>query len=225
MAMPTRLRPTASFAADAILVGDPGRALLLAQELLEQPKMSNHARGLWGYTGSTPAGRALTIQSTGIGGPSAALVLGDLAKLGVRRAVRVGTCVGLDDAAKLGELLIVTKAIAAGGSAAALGVGAGEAVHPDPVLTERLEQEAAEGRAAAVASFDAHPNGEQPPASVAAADMQTAALLARAASLGILAAAVLVVAEKTGDDELLEKDALERAEKRAGNAASAVLSG
>ena len=41
------------FAADAILVGDPGRALLLAQELLEQPKMSNHARGLWGYSGQT----------------------------------------------------------------------------------------------------------------------------------------------------------------------------
>ena len=49
--MPSRLRPTAPFAADAILVGDPGRALLLAQELLEEPKMSNHARGLWGYSG------------------------------------------------------------------------------------------------------------------------------------------------------------------------------
>ena len=49
--VPSRLRPTAPIAADAILVGDPGRALLLAQELLEEPKMSNHARGLWGYTG------------------------------------------------------------------------------------------------------------------------------------------------------------------------------
>jgi len=54
--VPTRLRPTAPIAADAILVGDPGRALLLAQELLEQPKMSNHARGLWGYSGATPDG-------------------------------------------------------------------------------------------------------------------------------------------------------------------------
>jgi uridine phosphorylase len=222
--MPTRLRPTASFAADAILVGDPGRALLLAQELLEQPKMSNHARGLWGYTGTTPAGQALTIQSTGIGGPSAALVLGDLAKLGVRRAVRVGTCVGLDDAAEPGELLIVTEAIAAGGSAAALGVGAGEAVRPDRALTERLEREVGEGRAVAVASFDAHPQGAQAPADVAAADMQTAPLLARAASLGIKAAALLVVAEKTGDGGPLEKDALEVAEKHAGRAALVVLS-
>ena len=82
--MPAHLRPTAPIAADAVLVGDPGRALLLAQELLEEPKMSNHARGLWGYSGQTPAGDALTIQATGIGGPSAALVLGDLAELGVR---------------------------------------------------------------------------------------------------------------------------------------------
>ena len=72
--MPARLRPTAPFAADAVLVGDPGRALLLAQELLEQPKMSNHARGLWGYSGRTPAGHELSVQSTGMGGPSAALV-------------------------------------------------------------------------------------------------------------------------------------------------------
>ena len=91
-AMPARLRPTAPIAADAILVGDPGRALMLAQALLEQPKMSNHARGLWGYTGRTPDGPTLSIQATGMGGPSAALVLADLAELGVRRAVRVGTC-------------------------------------------------------------------------------------------------------------------------------------
>src|SRR3954447_25415347 len=81
--MPSRLRPTAPFATDAILVGDPGRALLLAQELLEQPKMSNHARGLWGYSGVTPAGAELTIQSTGTGGPSAGMVLADLGELGV----------------------------------------------------------------------------------------------------------------------------------------------
>ena len=46
--------------------------------------MSNHARGLWGYSGRTPAGAELTIQATGMGGPSAAVVLADLAELGVR---------------------------------------------------------------------------------------------------------------------------------------------
>jgi uridine phosphorylase len=222
--MPTRLRPTASYAADAILVGDPGRALLLAQELLTQPKMSNHARGLWGYGGQTPAGRSLTIQSTGIGGPSAALVLGDLAELGVRRALRLGTCVGIEETVALGELLVVGEAIAGGGSAAAHRVGGDQAVEPDEELTARLIAElGAAARKVTVASLDAHPGHPPAPAGVAAADMQTAALLARARSLRIEAAALLIVAE-TVAGELLDEERLERVEKDAGRAVASVLS-
>jgi len=221
--VPARLRPTAPIAADAVLVGDPGRALLLAQELLEEPKMSNHARGLWGYSGRTPAGDALTIQATGIGGPSAAVVLGDLAELGVRRVVRVGTCVGSADCS-LGELVLVGAAIAAGGSAASLGVAVGETVAPDADLTEHVGRAlAGGGLSATIASVDAHPD-ERALSGVAAADMQTAPLLARAHSLGIDAAAVLIVAERPGDEVGLEKEALELAEKRAGRVASTALS-
>jgi uridine phosphorylase len=86
------LRPSAPIAADVLLIGDPARAMQVAQELIEGPKMSNHAHGLWGYGGRTADGRDLTIQSVGIGGPSAALVLSQLAGLGVRRAVLLGTC-------------------------------------------------------------------------------------------------------------------------------------
>lgn len=223
--MPARLRPTAPIAADAVLVGDPGRALLLAQELLAEPKMSNHARGLWGYSGQTPAGDALTIQATGIGGPSAALVLGDLAKLGVRRAVRVGTAVGAGEAGGLGELVLVTAAIAEGASAISLGADAGEAVLPDATLTERLREELGEAaRPGAVASLDTHPRDQAPLPGVVAADMQTAPLLARARALGVEAAVVLIVAEATAAGGTLEKDALEAAEKLAGRAASAILS-
>ena len=66
------LHPTAELAERVLLPGDPGRALRLAQELLEAPRMFNHHRGLWGYTGRAGDGAALTIQSTGMGGPSAA---------------------------------------------------------------------------------------------------------------------------------------------------------
>jgi uridine phosphorylase len=223
--MPAYLRPTAPIAPDAIVVGDPGRALLLAQELLMEPKMSNHARGLWGYSGQTPRGDALTIQATGIGGPSAALVLGDLAELGVRRAVRVGTCVGLGDAYELGDLLLVTEAVAEGGSAATLGVGTGETVLPDPGLTARLAEELGQSATStAVASYDAHPDEQTPPSGATAADMQTAPLLARARGLAIEVAAALIVAETRGDGAPLEKSALELAEKRMGQAAALVLS-
>src|ERR1700761_4938133 len=45
------LHPTAPLAQRVLLPGDPGRALLLAQSLLREPKMFNHNRGLWGHTG------------------------------------------------------------------------------------------------------------------------------------------------------------------------------
>jgi uridine phosphorylase len=222
--VPSRLRPTAPIAADAVLVGDPGRALLLAQELLEEPKMSNHARGLWAYFGTTPAGDELTIQATGMGGPSAALVLGDLVELGLKRAVRVGTCVGIE--AGLGDLLVVEEAVARGGSAASLGIEPGTAVAPDPALTRKLQSElGSEGRLVSVASVDAHPAEHAADPNVAVVDMQTAPLLARAIALQIDLAVVLIVSETEGGAASLPKDALEELERRAGRAASAVLSG
>ena len=101
-AVPPHVLPSQPLAPDALLPGDPGRAMALAQLLLEKPLMSNHNRGLWGYTGETPEGRQLTVQSTGMGGPSAAIVLHELAELGVRRAIRVGTCGALDGSLELG---------------------------------------------------------------------------------------------------------------------------
>ena len=222
--MPLRLRPTAALATDAILVGDPGRALLLAQELLEEPKMSNHARGLWGYSGRTPAGDPLTIQATGIGGPSATLVLGDLAELGVRRAIRVGSCAGGGEV-RLGELLVVSEALAEGGSAAAHGLAAGTTASPDADLTGRLSGAVGEeGRTGPVASFDAHPRAEALPAGVLGGDMQTAPLLNRARGLGLGLAAVLIVSELEAGGRALRKEELESREKLAGQAARSVLS-
>ncbi len=222
--MPARLRPTAPLAPDAILVGDPGRSLLLAQQLLEKPKMSNHARGLWGYTGRTAAGDPLTIQATGMGGPSAALVLADLAKLGVERVVRVGTCAAFDSALRPGELLLSTAAFATGGSAASFGVAVGETVSPDPVLVERLRAELTdEARAVTIASFDTVPADAGAAGGAAAADMQTLAVLARAPTLGIAAAAVLIVAESE-DGDALGVEALERAAAQGGRAAAKALS-
>jgi uridine phosphorylase len=220
--VPARLRPTAPIAPETILVGDPGRALLLAQELLEEPKMSNHARGLWGYSGRTPAGPELTIQSTGIGGPSAALVLADLAELGVKRAIRVGTCVALDEGLALGQLLVAGEAIAVGGSAAAFGAGPSASLTPDEKLTAGLcDALGDEARRVAVASFDDHPPSSRPEKAVAA-DMQSAPLLARARGLGVGVAALLMVAESVAGDRLA-KDELEGLEKTAGRAAARAL--
>lgn len=226
--MPNRLRPTAAVAPAAVLVGDPGRALMLAQELLEQPKMSNHARGLWGYTGERRGGGPLTIQSTGMGGPSAALVLADLAKLGVRRVVRVGTCAAFPGGPAPGELLLVREALAAGGSAAAFGLRQGEVARPDPELLALLDGELEGTAGGRVASFDSLPVGGAAEG-CDAGDMQTVAVLARAAQLDVAAAAVLVVSEEAGGGgsedggRRLGDEDLTAAAKGAGRAASAIL--
>jgi purine-nucleoside phosphorylase len=182
---------------------------MLAQELLQQPKMSNHARGLWGYSGLTPEGHELTIQSTGMGGPSAAVVLHDLAELGVRRAVRIGTCTSLGGP-ELGDLLLVVKA---------------NENLPSQELTAALASQLGdEGRSGVVASLDLpHRHHTGPAGDGDVADMQTAALLAVAGRLEVEVAAVLVVSE-TSEGEAIGDEELEIAAKRAGIVAAAVLS-
>jgi uridine phosphorylase len=226
--MPSRLRPTSSVAAEAILVGDPGRALLLAQALLEQPKMSNHARGLWGYTGQTPAGRELTVQSTGMGGPSAAIVLADLAELGVRRAIRVGTCTGLHPALGPGDLTIVSETFLEPGGPPSPDSAEAEAdpvvVEPAPALTYRLaEALGQEARVVVSVSLDVlhHPEIDVHPAAEVA-DMQTAALFATGSEFEVAMAALLIVTA-TRDGGVLADEELEQAAKRAGKAAAQAI--
>ncbi|MGB7589180.1 MAG: hypothetical protein WBM00_10775 [Solirubrobacterales bacterium] len=219
-----RLRPKAPVAADAILVGDPGRALLLAQELLEEPRMSNHARGLWGYSGRTPGGRLLTIQATGMGGPSAAVVLADLAKLGVRRAIRIGTCTGIAADVQPGDLLVAGEAVAAGGSASSFGIGEQGTVHPDSSLLAHLQHALPTSRTTRIASVDLIPPEVPSASGAAAADMQTLAVLARGSQLGISVAAVLIVtAAGTGSSQLSD-DRLEDLARLVGKAVAASFS-
>jgi uridine phosphorylase len=194
---------------------------MLAQELLEEPKMSNHARGLWGYTGTTEAGNALTIQATGMGGPSASVVLADLAELGVRRAVRIGTCASLGDL-ELGEVIVVGEAREARG--AFVSPEATKAPYPDPDLTDGLRDRLPEARVASVLSLDSlyRPERDLPSTLAEVADMQTAALFATAADLGVAVAALLVVTERSDSGQLPDEE-LEGLAKQAGRAAAAAL--
>jgi uridine phosphorylase len=210
---PVHLRPTAPIAPRALLPGDPGRALMLAQELLTAPKMANHHRGLWGYTGMAADGEPLTIQSTGMGGPSAAIVLEELAMLGVTRAVRVGTCGS--PALEPGSLVVATEALALDGTSRAL--GAGDRAVADAGLTAALAEEGT-GAAGLVASADLFYAGDGS-VDALARDLETAALFMVGALRGVAVGSVLVVVDPELDD-----DALEAAAKGAGRLAVAALS-
>jgi purine-nucleoside phosphorylase len=221
------LRPTAPIAADALLPGDPARALHLAQELLVKPKMSNHAHGLWGYGGRTPEGAELTIQSTGIGAPSAAMVLAQLGELGVRRAVRVGTCRAVDADLALGDLLQVREAIGADGVSRELGDGS--ALKPEPALAEAVAAAAGtQARAVTVAStdllgeLDGRPADHWAQRGAAALEMATAALFAAGPRCGVAVAGLLVVAD-VGEQSIEDED-LNEAATRIGRIAGAALS-
>src|SRR5947209_16954535 len=140
MAAPIGLQPTADLAERVLLPGDPARALLLAETLLEAPKMFNHHRGLWGYTGLASDDEPMTIQATGMGGPSAAIVVSELVELGAVRLVRVGTCGSLVQSLRLGSLVTVSGALPRDGTSAAL--GASGCVAPDPALHAALRSTA-----------------------------------------------------------------------------------
>ena len=119
---PIHLRPATELAERVLLPGDPHRALAVAQDILEEPLLFNHARGLWGYSGRAPDGLPLTVQSTGMGGPSAAIVVDELIALGARTFIRIGTCGALAEGFALGELVTAGDVIAADGLSASLGV-------------------------------------------------------------------------------------------------------
>jgi DeoD family purine-nucleoside phosphorylase len=208
-----------------LLPGDPGRALLLAQSLLVEPKMFNHNRGLWGYSGTAADGRPLTIQSTGMGGPSAAIVIAELADLGARRLVRVGTCGALSPALALGELLLVAEVICADGTSRAL--GADERATADGELTSAISAAAGDGvLAGTVASTDLFydaPDGQERQwltAGALAVEMETATLFALAARRGLEAASLLIVSDLLLPARVrIETEALRTAEHRMGEMA------
>ena len=186
--------------------------------------MFNHSRGLWGYTGTAGDGQPLTIQSTGMGGPSAAIVTTELAQLGAQRVIRVGTCGALDPSLELGALLVVTEALAADGASRAL--GAGERVAPDLRLLRALRG-AGQARGALVASTDLFYGGHEQAlrdAGAQAVEMETAALFTLAATLELAAGSVVIVSDLIFPKRVrIAPAALAEAERRAGQLAASAL--
>jgi DeoD family purine-nucleoside phosphorylase len=115
------------YAAACLLPGDPLRAQYIAETYLENPVRRNSERGLLGYTGDYD-GKPVSVQATGMGCPSAAIVMEELIQLGVKRFVRVGTCGGLQPDLELGDLVVALSAVPA--DATAIHFLAGEAHCP-----------------------------------------------------------------------------------------------
>lgn len=225
---PIHLNPATGVAERVLLPGDPQRALAVAQALLEEPKMMNARRGLWGYTGRAPDGGLVTVQSTGMGGPSAAIVAEELIGLGARVLVRIGTCGALVDDLGLGELVDVEAALAEDGTSRAL--GATGRAEPDAELTRLLGEAGATTMATVVTTdvFYETREGIQErwvEQGARAVEMEAAALFTVASQHeGVRAACLLAVTDKiAGDRERLGQEEIEAVGVRLGEVALAAL--
>ena len=96
--MPIHLRAEpGDYAPNVLCPGDPLRAQYIAETFFDTGfRQVNAERGMLGFSG-TFEGSPISVQSTGMGCPSAGIVFEELIMLGATRLVRVGTCGGLRD--------------------------------------------------------------------------------------------------------------------------------
>ena len=98
----------------AIMPGDPGRVEKIAA-YLEQPEFLNENREYTSWIGSLEGEKVLVV-SHGIGGPSTAIAVEELAELGVDTFIRVGTSGGMQEKVLPGDIINVNGAIRAEGT-------------------------------------------------------------------------------------------------------------
>jgi purine-nucleoside phosphorylase len=198
------------------LVGDPGRAHLAASKL-EGARLYNDFRGLVGYTGRYQ-GVEVSFQTTGMGGPSAAIVCEELADLGAKLLIRLGTCGGTRADIRPNDLVIVTAACPLDGTSR-------EYVGGDPyapaatfrvvrALVEAAERLGAPHHVGSVATEDAlylvREAYVQKWASrgVLAQEMEASTVFTVAALRGLQAGCALTVSNQAGQHQRLPDDQL-----------------
>src|SRR5438094_1912295 len=92
-----------------LLPGDPGRAASIAK-LLDRPRLIARNREYVTYTGEL-GGRAVSVCSTGIGSPSTAIAVEELAAIGATTFIRVGTTGSIQSDVGFGDMVVATAAV------------------------------------------------------------------------------------------------------------------
>lgn len=203
------------YAKTCLLPGDPNRARRIAEEFLEDARQVNGERGLLGFTG-TYEGVPVSVQTTGMGGPSAAIVVEELIGLGVERLLRVGKCGGLQPDLRLGELVVALTAVPADGVSPEYVGHEPNAPTASWVLVEAAVRAAAElelpvrvGPIASTNTFTTHDPDQKRERRWAsrgclAVEMEAAAIFTIAARHGVEAGCILTVADVLDGSELVK---------------------
>jgi len=125
--MPIHIEAEQGEVADIVLLpGNPQRAKYIAENFLDNPKLYTDYREMYGYTGSYN-GIEVSVQTTGMGVPSIAIIVEELKMLGAKTLIRVGTCGALLDELKQADVII-------GQSSATVGTTINQ-LHPDITLS------------------------------------------------------------------------------------------
>lgn len=119
----------------AILPGDPARVDVVAS-FLEDVKEEGFNREYKSITG-TYKGRRILVMSTGMGGASTAIGVEELADLGVKDIIRIGSAGALQKDLQLGQLIICRKAVCDDGASLSY---LGRMRYADPMLEQTVEK-------------------------------------------------------------------------------------
>lgn len=202
-----------------LVVGDPGRADSVADELLIEAKLVNSNRGFKTYTGYFE-GERVTVATHGIGGPSAAIAVEELAMLGAKLLIRLGTCGGLREEVRVGDVIVALGASYSPGGAIGMyapGVCYPALSEPEVALElhKTLSEEGFRVWRGLVASSDAfHAEEANLPLwsslGMVAVEMECATIFTVARLRGIRAGAALLVIDNLATGEFFSAGSEER---------------
>jgi DeoD family purine-nucleoside phosphorylase len=195
------------FAESVLLPGDPLRAKYIAENFFEDAKLVTEERGMLGYTG-TYKGEPVSVQTSGMGCPSASIVAEEVIQLGAKNLLRVGTCGGYSQELRLGDLIVATSATPNDGTVASLtgGLPYAPAAHFDIVHAAYHAGESAGRRTfvGPIVSSDLFYDPVEGPAElwgnlgVLAVEMEASAIFTIAAMRGVRAGCLLTVSDTIG---------------------------
>lgn len=208
-----------------LLTGDPARVERIAAAM-DDARLVAHNREFITMTGSL-RGVPFSVVSSGIGAPSAAIALEEMAQLGAKAVVRLGTTMGIN--LPMGALTLASGAVRLEGTSGQYLPLAYPAV-PSWPLTRALEEAAlalqSNVTVGVVATLDAfYPRmapalvGRGLPdldefrrAGVIALDMETSLVFTLGRTLGMAAASLCLVTNSADPFAIIEEDARERGE-------------
>jgi len=215
-----------------LLPGDPNRARVVAGMLdggLEQARLVNDHRLMLGYTG-TYKGVPVSVQTSGMGTPSMAIVVEELLRLGAKRLIRIGTCGGIGRGLRTGDIVVATAAAPVDGSTRTYLHGDPYAPAADFELTRALvDQARARGvdpGVGQVASVDVFYNPDSDYVTkwrsrgILAFEMEAAVLFllagrAQGSGEDVRAGCILTVSDTLAEDETSEETYMELADLEA----------